>query len=175
MSNKIFINSNDFMNLSLTLARNIKESEYKPDAIIGVSRGGCFPAIAIHEYLNYKGIECKYYVITAKSYDKNTRQDQVFIDMSKHTQDCLNKCNRILIVDDVFDSGYTIMNICNYLYQIGLTSNKFKVATPYYKPKCNKTTIIPDFYVKETDKWIVFPHELIGLNKNDIVNKNIII
>ena len=175
MSDKVFINSNDFMNLSLNLGKRIEQSNFKPDAIVGVSRGGCFPSIVIHEYLNYKGVDCKYYVMTAKSYDNNVRQNEVFIDMSKYTQDSLKECNNILIVDDVFDSGYTIMNICNYLYQIGLTSDKFKVATPYYKPNCNKTTIIPDFYVEKTDKWIVFPHELIGLDNDDIKHKNIII
>ena len=175
MSDKIFINSNYYMNLSISLAEKIENSDYKPDMIIGVSRGGCFPAITIHEYLNYKGINCEYNVISAKSYENNVRQNNVFIDISKHTEDCLNRCNRILIIDDVFDSGYTIMNICNYLYNMKLSSDKFKIATVYYKPNCNKTTIVPDFYIEETDKWIVFPHELLGLNNNDIKYKNILI
>ena len=49
------------------LAEKIKHSKYKPDAILGISRGGCVPSIIIHEYLNYNNIKCKYYVMSIKS------------------------------------------------------------------------------------------------------------
>ena len=165
---KLFIDSNQFYNLSLDLARKVEDSQYNPDAIVAISRGGCVPGMVIHEYLNYKNINCKYLVISAKSYDNNIQTDKVFIDMSNYTQNCLKDCERILIVDDVFDTGMTIMNVSNYLYQIGLKSDKFKVATPYYKPTKNKTTIIPDFYELTKEEWIVFPHELIGLTKKEV-------
>ena len=162
------MNSNQFHDLSLDLAKKVEYSNFKPDAILGISRGGCVPGMIIHEYLNYKNIDCDYYVMSAKSYDNNIQTDKVFIDMSNYTQDCLKKCKNILIVDDVFDTGLTIMSICNYLFQIGLKSDKFKIATPYYKPIKNKTTIIPDFYVQKREEWIVFPHELVGLSKQEV-------
>jgi hypothetical protein len=43
-----------------------------------------------------------------------------------------------------------------------------KVATPWYKPDRNTTDIIPDFFVHETDQWLVFPHELSGLSDEEI-------
>ena len=173
MEEKLFIDANELYKKSIQLTDQIIESKFKPDAVIGISRGGCFPAISIHEYLNFKGISCDYHVVTAKSYsNNNVRQSEVFIDMSTHTQNCLKDCHHILIIDDVFDSGYTIMHLCNYLYKIGLTSDKYKVATPYYKPNCNKTTIIPHYYIEKTQQWIVFPHELVGLTKEEVQNKS---
>ncbi len=168
---KLFIDSNSFYIICTNLAKKIIHSKYKPDAILGISRGGCVPSIISHEYLNYNNIKCKYYVMSAKSYENNKQTDKMFIDMSNYTRESLKKCNNILIVDDIFDTGLTIMNVCNYLYGLGIQSDTFKIATPYYKPKKNKTTIIPDYYKEETEEWIVFPHELIGLTKDEIKYK----
>ena len=43
-----------------------------------------------------------------------------------------------------------------------------KIATPWYKPGNNKTSLAPDYYIHETDEWIVFPHELEGLTLDEI-------
>ena len=44
-----------------------------------------------------------------------------------------------------------------------------RVATPWYKPAKNVTDITPDYYVHETDAWLVFPHELVGLTPEEIL------
>ncbi len=43
-----------------------------------------------------------------------------------------------------------------------------RVAAPFYKPKNNKTKRTPDFYLHETDKWLVLPYELTGLSQEEI-------
>jgi hypothetical protein len=43
-----------------------------------------------------------------------------------------------------------------------------RIATPWYKPGNNRTRLVPDYYLHETDKWIVFPHELVGLTLDEI-------
>ena len=45
-----------------------------------------------------------------------------------------------------------------------------KVATPWYKPDRNMTDIVPDFFIHETDQWLVFPHELSGLSDEEIAS-----
>jgi len=44
-----------------------------------------------------------------------------------------------------------------------------KVATAYYKPSRNRTDLIPDFYVHQTEDWLVFPHEIKGLSEEEIL------
>ncbi len=44
-----------------------------------------------------------------------------------------------------------------------------RIATVYYKPRRNKTKLVPDFYVRATDEWLVFPHELQGLTREEIL------
>jgi hypothetical protein len=43
---------------------------------------------------------------------------------------------------------------------------------PYYKPSRNTTTFAPDYYVRETDHWLVFPHELMDLTPDEIRTKD---
>ena len=62
-------------------------------------------------------------------------------------------------------------SILNFLSNNGVYSDKIKICTVFYKPKKNKTTIIPDYYGNLSSEWIVFPHELMGLSNEDIKAK----
>lgn len=172
MTDKLFINSNQFADLSTKLASKICESDTNYDFIIGVSRGGCIPSIIIHEFLSYKGHQCSYGIISAKSYNNdNEREFNTEIDISETLLNKLKHSNKILIVDDVLDSGYTLMDIGNFLCTHNIFSDKFDFATVYYKPDNNKSTIIPKYYVEISNEWIVFPHELVGLKDDEIKSK----
>ncbi len=46
---------------------------------------------------------------------------------------------------------------------------KIRIATVYYKPTRNRSTLLPDYYVRETDRWLVFPHEIQGLSREEIL------
>ena len=43
-----------------------------------------------------------------------------------------------------------------------------RIATVYYKPRRNVTDLKPDFFVHETDQWLIFPHEIDGLTVDEI-------
>jgi hypothetical protein len=59
---------------------------------------------------------------------------------------------KVLIVDDVADSGNSLKVVKEHVLQQG--AETAKVATLYYKPW---SVVKPDYYEKETSKWIVFP------------------
>jgi hypothetical protein len=44
-----------------------------------------------------------------------------------------------------------------------------RIATVFYKPARNRTQLQPDFCVRTTDAWLVFPHELKGLTREEIL------
>jgi len=84
----------------------------------------------------------------------------------------LNADDRLLLVDDVFNSGYSIEAVITELQQklrLNMPSD-VRVATPYFKPARNKTGRSPDYYVHEVDEWLVLPYELQGLSEEEIVN-----
>jgi hypoxanthine phosphoribosyltransferase len=72
----------------------------------------------------------------------------------------------ILIIDDVWDAGTTIKTVFDKLSALRVT---IQVGVIYYKPTRNKTLMKPNYYIEETDKWLVFPHELEGLAADEIV------
>jgi hypothetical protein len=49
--------------------------------------------------------------------------------------------------------------------------NEIKVAMPWFKPNNNDTDRVPEFYLHETDDWLVFPHSLEGLNEEEVYKK----
>jgi len=48
------------------------------------------------------------------------------------------------------------------------TPQQIKVATPWYKPGNNATGRVPDYYLHETGRWLVFPHEVTGLTEDEL-------
>ncbi len=87
--------------------------------------------------------------------------------------DTLNSDDRLLIVDDVFDSGRSIEALLKVL-RAKCRKNfpaEAKIATVYFKPVRNKTELKPDYFLHETDDWLVFPHELCGLTPDEIAAK----
>ena len=75
----------------------------------------------------------------------------------------------MLIVDDVHDTGLSIEQAIKDLTKACKKSTpQIRVATPYFKPNNNKTNSVPDYYIHETDDWLIFPHELHGLSADEI-------
>jgi len=77
--------------------------------------------------------------------------------------------SRILVVDDIFDTGNTIKEV---LALLGRKTDDIKFATLYYKEGTNETDLEPDFYLRKTRRWIVFPHELMDLTPAEIKAKD---
>ncbi len=84
--------------------------------------------------------------------------------------DVLNPEDRLLLIDDVFDSGRSIRALLKELKQRCRNNmpDEVKVATVYYKPSRNVTDLTPDFFVHETNDWLIFPHEINGLTEDEI-------
>jgi len=84
--------------------------------------------------------------------------------------DTLSPDDRLVIVDDVFDSGRSIAATLQELNARCRhnTPREIRIATVYWKPKRNQTDLQPHYYVHQTDEWLVFPHEICGLTEAEI-------
>ena len=73
-------------------------------------------------------------------------------------------------MDDVFDTGRTAEALAERLRQLGVD---FRIATVYWKPERNETSMKPDYFVRDVgSEWVVFPHEIEGLTKDEIREKS---
>ena len=82
----------------------------------------------------------------------------------------LNYEHSLLIVDDVFSSGYNIEAVINRLETKSKRNmpRDYRIATPFYKPSFNKTKRKPDYFLHEINDWLVLPYELTGLSKDEL-------
>jgi hypoxanthine phosphoribosyltransferase len=79
--------------------------------------------------------------------------------------------DQLLLVDDVFDSGRSLEAAISELKTRCRRNfpEQYRIATVYYKSSRNRSALLPDYYVLDTDRWLVFPHELVGLTKEEIL------
>lgn len=167
---KTYIDAQQLLTDSFELAIQLLESGYVPDYIVGVWRGGAPVGIAVQELLSYCGVKTDHIAIRTSLYTGvNETDTSVQVHGLHYLVETVDAQDNVLIVDDVFDSGRSIEQIIHELKtKCRRNTPNFRVATPYYKPGNNKTTRVPDYYLHETDSWLVFPHELDGLSAQEI-------
>ena len=162
---KTYISADQQCRDSFAFARKIWDTGYRPDLLIGLWRGGTPIAISVHEFFVYRGHPCANLPVKCSSYAGMSQTSSFSIDLPEKFNSFLAPGRKILVVDDVFDSGQTAAKLKTLLSGAGCEP---RIATLYYKPANNKTDIVPDFYLHATDEWIVFPHELEGLTLDEI-------
>lgn len=169
---KVFISAQELLEMSFQLGVNILKSGFKPKFIVGVWRGGTPTGIAVQEVLDYYGVDTDHISIRTSSYVGMQQQKEVRVHGLEYIINNINAEDSLLIVDDVFDSGRSVEAIVQQLRHTCRrnTPEVIKIATCYYKPTKNVTSLVPDFYIEETDEWLVFPHELVGCTKEEIKN-----
>ena len=169
---KTFISADSLLRDSMELARLIVRSGLRPTFLVAMWRGGAPIGITVQEVLEYHGIHADHIPIRTSSY---TGIDQQSKTVRVHATDYLvsrvQAEDELLIVDDVFDSGRSLDAVMSELKRRCRRNlpAKVRIATVYYKPTRNRSALVPDYYVRATDQWLVFPHEIQGLTREEIL------
>lgn len=143
---KKYLSWDDFDDLVQELHRVIERAGYRPDVIIGVARGGLVPLAILAELIGTKNVA----VISARSYDGTDRGElavTAWPELDLHDKS-------VLLLDEITDTGATFRQLATEVQK-------------KYQPKEIKTAVVtvntahckqkPDFFVMETDVWVVFP------------------
>ena len=168
---KLFIQPAELLEDSFKLAWQVYESGYRPNYIIGVWRGGAPIGIAVQEFLDILKVPSDHIAIRTSYYKGiGETQERVQVYGLNYIIKQVESEDSLLIVDDVHDTGLSIDQIIKDLNNACKKNTPtIKVATPYFKPDKNKTERKPDYYLHKTDKWLVFPHELEGLTRQEMI------
>lgn len=137
---------NEIYELLLDLADRVRQDGFKPDAIVGVSRGGWLPARIMSDLLEnpeLANVKAEFYRGVAETKGEPVITQPVSMPV---------KGKKLLVVDDVTDSGKSLRLVWTHLKEKGVT--EVKLAVIYYKPW---SAVTPDYYERETRAWIVFP------------------
>ena len=168
---KRFITAQELLEDSFKLAAKVFESGFRPDYIIGIWRGGAPIGIAVQEYFDFKKVDTDHIAVrTSSYYGINQQSKEIKVHGLHYIIENANHDDKLLIVDDVFDSGRSIDALINQLKKLSRNNmpSDVKIACPWFKPKNNKVDIVPDYYIHESDEWLVFPHEISGLSFEEI-------
>jgi len=132
----------------LDLAHKIRRDKFNPDIIVGVSRGGWTPARVLSDLLEnpkIANVKAEFYLGVAETKKEPVITQSVSVNV---------KDLKVLVVDDVSDTGKSLRLVKTHLLEQGATA--LKIATLYYKPWSVTT---PDYHEKTTSDWIIFPWE----------------
>ncbi len=182
MIHKDFLSYKVVRNNAIKLVHSIEESGFRPDVIYILLRGGAYMGNVFSEY--YKVIQqgekpVFYAAVVARSYSDVRQQSKVQIDGWTYSPDLLRRGDKILLVDDIFDTGVTLNYLTEEIMSHGIPREDIKIAVHDYKVtpfKGEPLPIQPDFYCRkhriesqQDEEWIHYvSHELIGLTKEEI-------
>jgi xanthine phosphoribosyltransferase len=138
---RVFYSYNEFRD---DLRYLISLIDWQFDTIVPISRGGLTIGHMLGEYYGIRDV----YAINTIGYDDTQKLSSIQI---SHIPD-LKDAKRVLIVDDIVDSGDTILEVLKHLGSLYLDV-EFKVASLFYKKSAK---IIPNWYAKKAHGWIDF-------------------
>jgi hypoxanthine phosphoribosyltransferase len=170
--NKVFVSADSLLRDSMELARLIVRSGFRPSFLVAMWRGGTPIGIAVQEVLEYHSIHTDHIAIRTSSYSGIGDEPKA---VRAHALDYLvsrlSAEDELLLVDDVFDSGRSLEAVIAELKRRCRRNlpNRIRIATVYYKPARNRSTLVPDYFIRDTDSWLVFPHEIQGLTREEIL------
>jgi hypoxanthine phosphoribosyltransferase len=169
--NKRIISFGEYKGLVNEICRQISVSDWRPDYVVGITRGGCLPAVMISQYFN---VRCEMLKISLR--DGSEQESNLWMAEDAYGYNAAEVgdplCKNILVVDDINDQGTTL----NWLmedWQSGCLPNdarwdhvwnqnvKFAVIIDNLASKCNaKMDFVGEEINKaEKDVWIEFPYE----------------
>jgi hypoxanthine phosphoribosyltransferase len=173
---KLFIQEEDLLQDAYRLGVKVYDSGFRPTFIVAVWRGGSSVGIAVQECLQYLGVETDHISIRTSyrgmtSYKAMLDNAQAIrVHGTRYLLENLNADDGLLIVDDVYSSGLNVQAVIDRLaYRTKRNMPRdVRVAVPWVRPSSNRTERLPDYYLYETEKWLVLPWELNGLTREEI-------
>lgn len=173
---KQFIEEHDLLLDGYRLGMRVFNSGFFPDFIVGIWRGGSSVGIVVQECLQYLGVDTDHIAIRtsyrgAPSYRQMVdNPSEIQVHGMQYLFETVNAEDKLLIVDDVYSSGLSVNAVISRL-RSKMRKNmpaELRIAVPWYKPGENRTRRVPDYYLHETDRWLVLPYELAGLSLDEI-------
>ena len=179
---KEFLQFDTVRNNGIKLAFRIYSSGFVPDVIYVSLRGGAYIGNVISEYFKvvHKGERPVYYAaVVARSYVDVAKAVKVHIDGWTYPPEHLKKGHKVLLVDDIFDTGRTLNQLAKVILEQGIHRDDLKIAVHDYKvvtDKPHQLPIQPDYWCRkhemtstDEESWIHYmSHELVGLTQAEI-------
>ena len=182
---KEFVSAALVRNNAIKLGTRIHEEGFDPDVIYVSLRGGAYMGNVLSEYFKFirRGNRPVFYAaVVARSYTDTRERDRIMVDGWTYSPEFLRSGDKVLMVDDIFDSGKTVNHLVELILEKGIPREDVRVAVHDYKVRSYEEepqAIHPDYYCRkhvidspEQDHWIHYlSHEFVGLEPEEIVRE----
>ncbi len=182
MNSKEFIKTETVQRNGLLIAEQIYKDGFVPTVIFVILRGGALLGNVISEYFKLSTSSSSppiYAAVVAHSYVGTSAQEEIIIEGWTFSPERIRKHDKIIFIDDIFDSGKTINKLVSVLIENGATRENIKMVVHDYKIRefvKTKLEFFPDYYARKLqladpsqDNWIHYlSHEIDGLSKEEI-------
>ena len=121
------------------------------DVVLTITRGALVPTGMLAYRLGMRNI-----VVAAVAYYDDAGQPAEQPTFLQFPSDPLLHGRRVLIIDEVWDTGTTIAAVVE---RVRLAGGHPTTAVLHYKPGRSKVSIVPDHHVVATDAWVVYPYK----------------
>lgn len=168
---KVYLSANAYLEDTWRLAEIVRAGEWRPTVLLALWRGGAPVGVALHEYLSVTGWPLRHLPLKCASYTGiGENGGEIVFTHGELVFGQLRPGERVLVVDDVFDTGRTAAAV---KAKIEATGAEMRLACVYWKPEKNTTDLKPDYFSRDVgSEWIVFPHEIDGLTQAEIRQKD---
>ena len=139
--------------------------------MLALWRGGTPVGVAVHEFLEYAGWSVRHMAVKTASYTGIGTRQEARLEFADEVFGAIRDADKVLVVDDVLDSGGTLRAVLDRL-NAGRRAGEARSAVLYWKPSAGRHGVTPDYHVGVLEKWIVFPHELQGLTRDEVALKS---
>ncbi len=172
---QIYVDADDLLLDSFRLARQIHESGFRPNYLIGLWRGGSAVGIAVQEGLEYFGIDTDHIAVRTSyrgpaAYAAMLKSSEAIrVHGLEYLIDNVSNEDSMLIVDDVYSTGSSVRAVIDKLSRKTRRNlpQDIRIATVWFRPS-ERTVRTPDFSVRTTQDWLVLPYELSGLSIDEL-------
>jgi len=180
---KEFVPYNVIRNNAIKLAYRIYSEGFVPDVIYVSLRGGAYMGNVMSEYFKIVRKESArpvfYAAVVARSYAGVSQREGIRIDGWTYSPEYLRAGDKVLIVDDIYDSGRTVNYLAEVILEKGLPRQDVRIAVHDYKIceyRSERLAIAPDYWCRkrvvktpEDEVWIHYmSHELVGLSDAEL-------
>lgn len=170
-----YIGADDLLRDSFRLAAEIHDAGFEPDFLVGLWRGGSAVGIAVQEGLEFFGVKTDHIAIrtsysgAARYSEMVSKADQIRVHGLQYLLENLCSHHSMLIVDDVYSTGSSVQAVIDQLARKTRRNlpKDIRIACVWFRPT-GKSLRVPDYYVHETEDWLVLPYEMSGLSLDEL-------
>jgi hypothetical protein len=178
VSSRRYIAADELLIDSFALAAMVYDSGFRPDFLVGLWRGGTAVGIAVQEALEHLGAPTDHIAVRTSyagpvDYSKRLAgKGSVRVYGLRYVLERVAEHHSLLIVDDVLSTGRSVKGVIDKLKRKARrnTPKDIRTATVWFRRMAD-TVRPPDYFVHETQDWLVLPYELADLAPEEIARE----